>query len=301
MGLLLAAMLLFACLDATSKHLVRSYPVPLVTWARYAVHCLLMFVFLAPSMGRRLIQTRRPLPQIVRALLLVGTTAFGMAALRVMPLAETTAIVFLAPLLVVALAVIILKEPVRPTLWFAVVGGLAGVAMIARPGGDLEFAGVLFALAAAFCYAFYQILTRQLAATERPVTMLFYTALVGALVTSWPLPWFWSGPAPGAREIVLMCSLGIYGGVGHFLLIRAFRLAPASLLSPFLYVQLVWAALLGWFLHGHFPDVVASSGILIIIASGLFVALGHRPIQHGSRRIGAVKIASTPGDRKTPT
>lgn len=272
-ALFLTAMLLFACLDATSKHLSQKFAVPMLVWARYTVHFVLMILFVAPTMGMRLIRTRRPLPQIVRALMLVFTTAFGIAALKLMPLAETTAIVFVAPLLVTVLAVVVLGEKVRPRRWIAVAVGLAGMALIARPGSGLVPAGVAYALIAASLYSMYQILTRQLVATEHPVTMVFYTALVGTVVMTWGLPWYWAGPLPDAAEALLVCSLGIYGGVGHFLLTRALRLAPPSLLSPFLYVQLVWSALLGWLVFGQFPDAVALAGIFVIVGSGVFVAL----------------------------
>jgi len=275
-ALFLAAMLLFACLDATSKHLSQKFAVPMLVWARYTVHFLLMVVFLAPTMGMRLLRTRRPLPQIVRALMLMFTTAFGIAALKLMPLAETTAMVFVSPLLVTILAVFMLHEKVRPSRWIAVTVGLAGMVLIARPGSGLVPIGVAYALIAASLYSLYQILTRQLVATEHPITMVFYTALVGTVVTTWGLPWYWGGPLPDPMEVLLICSLGIYGGVGHFLLTRAFRLAPASLLSPFLYVQLVWSTLLGWIVFDHFPDAVALAGILIIVASGLFIALTSR-------------------------
>lgn len=275
-ALFLAAMLLFAALDATSKHLTESFPVPMLVWARYAVHLLLMLVFLAPSMRLRLVQTRRPLSQVVRALMLTAVTGFAMAALQRMPLAETTAIVFVTPLLVTVLAVLVLKERVSLSRWAAVALGLAGVLVIARPGAGLDLAGLAFALAAALCYSIYQILTRQLAASEHAVTMLFYTALVGTAVMTAALPWYWEDLHPSWPESLMLVSMGIYGGTGHYLLTRAFHMAPASVLSPFLYVQLVWAALLGWLVFGDFPDALSLMGMAVIAAGGLAVALGAR-------------------------
>lgn len=275
-ALMLSALLLFALLDATVKHLAETFAVPLLVWARYTVHCTLMVLFLAPSMRARLFRSRRAGSQVARALMLVCTTGFGMAALRLMPLAETTALGFVAPLIVTLLAGPLLGERIGAIRWLAVLAGFAGVLLIARPGGMLGAIGVVLALCAAFSYSMYQILTRHLAATENPVTLLFCTAAVGTVVMSAALPWFWGGPMPSARQALLIASLGLYGGMGHFLLTHAFRHAPASMLSPFLYVQLIWATLLGWAVFGHLPDALAVIGMTIIAASGLMLALVER-------------------------
>jgi drug/metabolite transporter (DMT)-like permease len=275
-ALFLVAMLLFATLDATAKHLSGKFPVPMLVWARYAFHFLLMVVTLAPSMRLRLVSTKRPGMQVLRALMLVGTTGFGIAALRLMPLAETTALVFVTPLLVTLLAVGFLGERVGRGRLVPLAAGFLGVLLIARPGGALSAVGVGFALLAAVSYSIYQILTRKIAQVENAVTMVFYTALVGTVVMTAALPWFWSGPMPDWREGLMICSLGIYGGSGHFLLTRAFRLAPASTLSPFLYVQLVWATLLGFAVFGQWPDGLALAGMAVIAGSGLAIALAER-------------------------
>ena len=158
----------------------------------------------------------------------------------------------------------------------------------ARGGGRwLYFALIeLWALAGAACYAVYQILTRRLSHAEHPLTLLFYTALVGTGVMSAALPWFWAHASPEPLQWLLIASLGIYGGVGHFLLIRAFRLAPASTLTPFTYVQLVWAALLGWLVFGHVPDVLSATGMAVIAAAGLWLALGERRSAAQARAVG---------------
>ncbi len=275
-ALFLMAMLLFATLDTTAKHLAQTFPVPMLVWARYTFHFLLMLLVLGWSMRGRLIATRHPVEQVLRALLLVATTGFGVAALRIMPLAESTAIFFVAPLIVTVLAVPLLGETVGGRRYVAVLAGFAGVLLIARPGGTLPATGVAAALVAAAAYSGYQILTRRIARHENAVTMVFYTALVGTAVMALALPWYWSGPMPDWRQALLICSLGIYGGTGHFLLTRAFRLAPASTLSPFQYVQLVWATLLGWLVFGQLPDGLSMAGGLVIAASGVAIALDER-------------------------
>lgn len=274
--LFMLALMLFALLDATSKHLTAAFAVPLLVWARYTLHFVIMLVFVAPSMRLQLVRTDNLALQVVRALALVGTTGFAMMAFRSMPLAEATAVLFLSPLLVTLLAGPFLGERIGACRWAAVVVGFAGVILIARPGGALTLAGVLWALAGAACYAAYQLLTRRLSHAEHPLTLLFYTALVGTAVMSLALPWFWFEFSPSPLQWLQIASLGFYGGVGHFILIRAFRLAPASTLTPFGYTQLIWAGLLGWLVFGHIPDALSAAGMAVIAASGLWLALGER-------------------------
>ena len=274
--LFLTALLLFAALDATAKHLSALFAVPLLVWARYLVHLVIMLLAVAPSMGRRLIVTERPWLMSLRGLTLVAVTLLGQLALKTLPLAETTALVFVAPLLVALLAAPLLGETVRLRTWLATIAGFVGVLLIARPGGSLFGPGVAYALGAALSYAAYQILTRKLAATEHPMRLLFYTALLGTLAMLPVLPVYWDGSWPTPLQSLLIISLGLYGGIGHFLLIRAFHATSASLLAPLIYTQLVWATLLGWLVFDHFPDLLTVVGMLIIGASGLSLAIRWR-------------------------
>jgi drug/metabolite transporter (DMT)-like permease len=227
-------------------------------------------------MGMRLVATRRPVAQVVRALMLVGTTGFSMAGFSLMPLAESTAIVFIAPLVVVMLAHWLLKERIAGVHVLAVIAGFLGVLLIARPGGALNLPGLVWMLLAAACYSAYQIQTRQLSPGESTLTMLFYTALVGTVTMTLAAPLYWGGPMPDLVDALLLASLGIYGGTGHLMLTRAFRHAPASFLSPFLYVQLIWAMLLGWIFFGHLPDLLSLAGMAVIVGSSLSIAWAER-------------------------
>lgn len=274
--LILCAVFLFASMDATAKWLAAKYPVPMLVWARYLVHCLLMLIFLFPSHGRRLWYSPRPRLQVVRALMLVGVTGFTMAGFRLLPLTVATAIAFLAPLLVGLLAGPVLQEKVGRIQAVALLMGLAGVLLIARPDGEVPLLGVVFAGLGALCYTAYQLMTRILAPYESSVTMLFFTALVGTLVTTALLPWIWTDIAPGALDIFLICMLGLLGGSGHYLLIRAFRVTPAGTLGPFLYAQMVWAGLLDLIVFQHVPDGPTWAGIALIVAAGLGVVIRER-------------------------
>lgn len=274
--LMLGAGLCFAALDATSKHLTQTFSVPMLVWARYTVHFVLMVIFLAPSMRAKLIATQRPVALTARALMLVGTTGFAMAGISIMPLAESTAFLFVTPFVVVILATSLLKESVSAGRWIAVAAGLAGALLIARPGGALSVRGIILMSLAAACYAIYQVQTRQMSVTESTVTMLFYTALVGTVSMSLAAPLYWGGPMPDPLQALTIASLGIYGGTGHLLMTRAFRHAPASTLSPFLYAQLIWATLLGWIFYAHLPDLLSVAGMIVIVGSSLSIALTER-------------------------
>jgi len=208
--------------------------------------------------------------------MLTGTTGFSMAGFSLMPLAESTAFLFVTPLVVVILSHWLLKESITRGHWIAVLAGFGGALLIARPGGALNAEGIVWMTLAAACYAIYQIQTRQLSPTENTLTMLFYTALVGTVAMTLAAPLYWGGPTPGWIDAALIASLGIYGGTGHLMLTRAFRYAAASFLSPFLYGQLIWAGLLGWMFYDHLPDLLSIAGMVVIAGSSLSIALGER-------------------------
>lgn len=269
----LAAVFLFSALDSTAKHLSVHFAVPLLVFSRYLVHLAIMLAFVLPASGRQLFATQRPWLMGLRGFTLAGVTLLGQLALQTLPLGETTALFFIAPLLVGLLAGPLLGEQVAARAWPALLCGLGGVLLIARPGSAMAGPGVFFAFSAALLYAAYQLLTRKLVASEPPLRLLFHTALFGTLATAPVLLFDWGGRWPTLVESVLIISLGVYGGVGHFLLISAFRETPASLLSPLLYCQLLWATLLGWLIFDNLPDLPATAGMLLIAASGLMVAL----------------------------
>lgn len=274
LALTLVAVLCFAVLDSTAKYLSQFYPVPMVVWARYAVHLVLMLAVFAPRRGAALLHTRRPALQVLRAGLLLAVTALFMSGLQHIPLAEATAIIYLTPLLVTALSVPLLGEKVDAVGWLAVLAGFAGVLVVVRPGGALLTPAVLLPLAAALCNSLYQILTRTFAGSESPLTSNFITGLVGTALASLLLPAVWTTPTPAHAG--LMVLLGLVGYGGHQLLILAFgHISPATV-APYTYGQIVVATLIGWQLFGTLPDAVSFTGMALIAASGLAVALRRR-------------------------
>ncbi|HEX8302992.1 DMT family transporter [Sphingomonas sp.] len=269
-------LLLFACMDTTIKYLTGFYDVPVVVAARYIGNLLLMAALLGPRYGATLIRTKRTGLTVVRALCLASASLLVGIALQRMPVAETTAINFLAPTLVVLAAGPLLGERIGWMGWASALIGFGGVLLIVRPSSGLDAVGVACALLAVSANAGYQLLSRVLVATERTMALLFYTALTGSIIFGLIAPWFWSGRVPSLFEAALFASLGVYGGLGHFLITVAYRHAPASLLAPVNYLQLLWAGLLGWIIFGHSPDRLSLLGMAIVAASGAAVALRSR-------------------------
>jgi drug/metabolite transporter (DMT)-like permease len=268
--MILAAVLCFSVLDALIKILAPRYPIPLLVWARYGVQALAMLLWFGPGMGLALLRTRHPRVQIVRGAILVLSSVFFVNALRFLPLADATAINYSTPTVVVVLAVIFLHEKMtRPRIAF-VVAGVIGMALIVRPGAQLFQGASLLALCAAACYATFQILTRKLADEDSRV-LLFYPALVGTLLMTLTLPWLTLPGGVPWQDVLLIVVGGLFGTVGHFLFILAFQRAPASGLTPFTYMQLVWATIVGWIVFGDFPDRLTLTGMGIIAASGLLL------------------------------
>jgi drug/metabolite transporter (DMT)-like permease len=271
----LGGVLLFAFMDTVTQYLAARHPAPLIVGVRYLVHCLLMVLVLAPTQGAKLVRTQRTGLVLVRAACLATASLLFALALKRVPVAEATAVLFVAPLLVVMMAGPVLHERVSAAGWASVVAGFVGILLIARPGGSLDAVGVTLAFGAAAMTAAYQLLSRLLAGTETTLALLFYTALVGAVAFGGSVPFFWGG-VPPPLELALLGSLGVLGGLGHFLFTAAHRHAAASALAPLQYSQLVWVGLLGWLVFGHVPEGLAIAGMLVVAAAGAAVAVRSR-------------------------
>jgi len=276
MALVLGAQVFFNLLDATSKYLVRDFPVVTVTWARYFFHFLFMAGYVALAAERGLLRTRRPGLQLARGIALIGFSGFLIAALKYLPQAEAVAISFVAPLVILVLAGPLLGERVGLARWLAVLGGLAGMLVVVRPGSGLAGIGIAFALATLACNAAFQLLTRKLATTEHPLTTVFLSALIGTVATTLALPFALPDHWPTPWQAFLFVSFGVTGSVSHLLLIRAYRLVPASFIAPLIYNHIVLATLAGLVFFGQFPDAVSLAGMAVIVASGAGIALYER-------------------------
>ena len=268
---MVAAVGTFVLMDTTAKYLSQWYPSSLIVWARYASNLVVLLAFLAArgELGR--LRSARPGLQFARGLLLALATLLFFTSLSVLPLADANAIGFAMPLFVAALAVPMLGERLEMARLVAILVGLAGALIIVRPGSDLFTPYALLPLGMAFCNALYQILTRMLAGIEHPLTSLTWGALVGAALFSLAAPFVWVTPQAPFHG-VLIVVIGVLASVGHWLLIKAYEHASATLLAPFTYSALVWAVLLGWLVFGDFPDGASLAGMGIIVCAGLYLA-----------------------------
>jgi drug/metabolite transporter (DMT)-like permease len=270
-GLMVLAIFLFTVMDSIGKGLMASYPVQQAVWARYFFQFTLMLL-LIPRLGvAGLLRTRRPGLHIARGLTLALATVCLFTAISVVPLADAYTISFTAPLMVTLLSIPILGERVGARRWTAVLVGFAGVLVVIRPGFVGVHWALLLPLVTAACFAIYQILTRIASrdGDETPIGMVFYLAWVGAAVMTVIVPFHWQPVT--ASDWPLMVTMGALGATGHVILVRALTIAPASLLAPFIYLQIVWALAIGWIWFGDLPDVWMLLGCAIIVGSGLYV------------------------------
>ena len=272
----LLAGLCLTALDTTAKYLVRDHALFLVVWARYAGQMLIVAPFALHRSGSGFWRTRHPGLQLLRSAMLLGATACFFAGLRHLPLAEGSAILYLAPIFIVVLSGPVLGERPNRARWIAAIVGFVGVLILLRPGSAVFHPATLLLLGAALCNAFYHMLTRRLADDDIHTT-LFYSALVGAVGLTVFLPWGLDPVPLTLRDGGLLLALGVLAALGHWFVIAAYALAPASLLTPFTYVQMVWAVMFGFLVFGQLPDGVSVLGIAVIVASGIYLALMERP------------------------
>ncbi len=243
--LMIAGLAMFSIGEGAVKYLTTEYEIVQIVWARYTFHAVLFLVIFSGSGIRRQIATARPWLHLGRSILLLIATAFFFTAVRYLTLSEAISINFVSPLLVTAFSIPLLGERVGIRRWLAIMVGFMGVLIIVRPGfGVMHWAAIL-PLGTAACYALYQILTRIAARTEDARTSLFWTSAVGVVVTSAVVPFWWTAPSPLAWT--LMVGTGLLFGFGHYLLIKGFEVAPASMLAPFIYTQLIWVTIIGYF------------------------------------------------------
>ena len=272
---MLGATVAFPLLNATAKYLSQDYPTAEVIWARNLGHLIFVAALFMPRRGVRLFATQHLPFQLSRSFLLLGSTTLFFTALPFVPLTEMSAVSFTGPLMVAGLSVPILHERVGPGRWLAIATGFLGALIVIRPGGDIAHWASLLVLGSALCYAGYQVLTRIVGAADTAETSVSYSALVGTVVMCAVVPFFWKPPQdPGA--LALFCALGLFGGLGHYCVARAYQWGPASVLAPFNYAQLIGAVTLGYLIFGDVPGLWTWLGSALIAASGLYVACSGR-------------------------
>ncbi|MEN3930666.1 DMT family transporter [Microvirga sp. W0021] len=271
--LLMIALFLFSSMDVTTKYLATRYEVPFIMAVRYIINTLLLVVMLTPTQGRQMVRVQRKWLVFLRGACIASGSLCGAWSMHIMQVAEATAIIFLAPIMVVLLASRILNETIGWLGWAAALVGFIGILLIVRPSGGLDPLGVFLALCACMTTVIYQFLSRFLVTTENTAALSFYAALIGAIGFGIAIPWTVGGPRPDPTILAMFIGTGIAGGIGHFLLTSAYRLAPASLLAPINYVQLLWSGILGWIVFGHIPDGITTLGMIVVALSGVLVTL----------------------------
>ncbi|KTQ95785.1 membrane protein [Aureimonas ureilytica] len=260
---------LLACMDAIGKSLTLILPVIQVIWFRYFVQTVLVGAYLSWRTGTGFLRTRHPGLQILRGLCLLATTFLMYEAFKRVPLADATAMLFFSPIMVTLLSVLFLRERIGPHRIFAVLVGFGGMLLILGPGFGRFEPALGLALLASVSNALFLLLTRHLAGREDAAATQFNTTISGAVILSFAVVPNWQ--TPDAATGLLLAAIGVFGTLGHFTLVRAFAHAPASLLSPFLYSQVLTAGLLSVALFGDPLRPAMVAGTALLVASGVYI------------------------------
>jgi drug/metabolite transporter (DMT)-like permease len=275
--LLLVSISLFSVSDALAKRLGETLPAVEVAWLRYVTFLALAAIPLARRGGPGLLRSRAPWLQVLRGLGVVGSAILFIMALQHLPMAEATAINFVSPAFVTALSVVFLAERVGWRRWSAIAVGMVGMLIIVRPGSEVFTLAALLPVGSSAAWAAAVVVTRRMGSLDAPETTLFWTACVGFVVVTLLLPvMLVFGPAgialPSLGQVGIGLLIGLFSSAAQFLVVLAYRAAPASVLAPFSYTQLLTSGLLGVVVFGQVPDGWTLVGAAVIAASGLYTA-----------------------------
>lgn len=268
-GMIILAMSIIPIMDGIAKHLTSSLDTMQIVWGRYFFHFVLFLPLVLYWHGSATFRPKRPVLQIMRGAFLLCSTFCFFSAIGTLPLADALAVVFVFPFIVTALSPVLLGDSVGVYRWTAVLVGFAGALVVIQPGFSNISVGTFWALAAGSIYAFYVLATRKLAGSDPTLVTLLMTGLVGTLVSSVALPWFWSQPT--AFELLLMVLTGLLAAIGHYLIILAHEYGTAPQLAPFAYFEIVATTIVGLLAFGDFPSAVTWIGIALIVLSGLVI------------------------------
>ena len=269
-GLVSLTYLLFSLLDGSAKWLVGSIPVIMVVWLRFVTHVLIASAVLFPLKGFSLVKTRHLRWHLLRALMLVAMTGINFWALQYLQLTVTSSIFFTVPIIIALVSAPLLGERLDRGRWAAIIAGFVGVLVIVRPGSADFHPAMLACVVNAVLYALFMLMTRRLAAYDSPETIQYLPAVGAAIllapfaIAAWEWPDTW-------LEWTVACLLGVLGGSGHYLLALAHRYAPAGVIAPFLYQQVLYMALFGYLVFGDVPSAAVWVGAAIVIGSGLYL------------------------------
>ena len=267
----LAAFFMFTVMNVFAKLLSETHSVVEIAFYRNLIAAM-PFLFIVFVLGRREILVIRSKPSLVAVRAVLGAVSLmtTFTAFSLMPMAETTVLLFTASLFIPILGIFFLGERVGPWRWGAIVVGFLGVVVMAGPTGAVNALGVSVALLATLMHASLQVVLRYLGRFESPETITFYFVVIGALVTALPLPFV--AVTPTMAELPLLFGVGLSGAMAQWLLSIAFRNAPAAIVTVFNYSGIVWATLFGWLIWNDLPlpEVFAGAAI-VIAANGLII------------------------------
>ena len=268
---MLAASSLFPVMNGLVQVMSAYYSTEQIVWARAASHFVFIIALFLPALGVTVLRTTTPKWQIIRSMVHLMSMLFFFTGVKYLPLAKAASISFTAPFFVALLAWPMLGERLTLKRFAAIVVAFTGVLIIIRPGSDVFQWASLYMLGSALCYGLYQILTRRVAGYDSAETTAVYSALVGTIVMSLAVPFFWTPIASWADGAILF-SLGIIGGTAHYFVARAMVYAQASIIAPFGYWQLIGSVVVGYLISGYLPDMFTWVGAGIIVCAGLHIA-----------------------------
>jgi drug/metabolite transporter (DMT)-like permease len=285
-ALILASTLFLGVSDVTAKYLSATLPSIEIAWIRFAVFAIIMTPAMVPGTPLFALPTDRLGLQLMRGFTVLASSLFFISGLRFLPIAEASATGFVAPLFVTALSIVFLGEKVGLRRWIATAVGLVGVIIILRPGFGAFHPAACFPIVSALAWACTLIMTRMMSGTERAITVMAYSSIVGVCILTAMVPFVWV--APSWHDILFGIFIGIASTAGQWIVVLAFRYADASVLAPFSYMQLLWVSILGFMVFGELPDVWTVTGAAFIVASGLYTA--HR------ERVRQSQLLAVPGE-----
>ena len=257
-------------MDGFAKYLSDDLPILQITWARYFFTVAFVFPIMLFFYKKQLVWSDKPKLQIFRGLILLSANICFFYAISVISLAKALTLAFIAPLIVTAFSPILLREKVGFRRWTAVAVGFIGSLIVIRPG-FLEFnLASMAALATGFFYGFYLIITRKLSTSDNPLLTLLITGMVGALLVSLIIPFYWVKPT--LNQWSLMAGIGVFACIGHLFLILSLKYADASKLAPLGYTEIIPNVIIGYYFFSELPDNWTYLGLFIIVLSGLYIS-----------------------------
>jgi drug/metabolite transporter (DMT)-like permease len=269
-SLMIASMAINSSKDGIAKLLASNYSPLTILFIQFIATSLILAPVVIQKNGARYLVPNRLLPQMLRSLFVALGVGLFYWAINFINIADATAMLFVAPLIVTALSPSILGEPIGRRRTIAVIIGFLGVLVILRPTMDGDRTGYFIALSAGIFIAAYYISNRKLASEASILASTYYTSILGAIIISPILPLFWT--TPDINDFWILLGFVVLATLGQIFMIGAFNFAAANIIAPFVYTQIIWATIIGYLLFNTFPDIWGWIGIAIVVIAGIYIA-----------------------------